>query len=99
MRHAYVVCYDIANPKRWRSVYRLMLGVGDPVQFSVFRCELSKMEKTILLEKLLPVMNQAEDRVMLVDLGPAGEERTGEDRIECWGKPLQEMPARGPIII
>jgi CRISPR-associated protein Cas2 len=99
MRHAFIVCYDISHPKRWRKVYRHLLGVGDPVQYSVFRCELSRSEKVLLLEKLVAVMHQGEDRVMFVQLGPAGEERTGEQRIETWGKPLMEMPPRGPMIV
>ena len=99
MRNAFVVCYDIADQKRWRIVYRMMLGVGDPVQFSVFRCDLSRSERVLLMEKLVPTINQAEDRIMLIDLGPAGTDRPAEDRIECWGKPLRGMPIRGPVII
>jgi CRISPR-associated protein Cas2 len=99
VRNAFVVCYDISDPKRWRRVYKLLMGVGDPVQFSVFRCDLSRSEKVLLLEKLIDVINQAEDRVMFVQLGPAGDERTAEDRIETWGKPLAPMPTRGPIIV
>lgn len=99
MRNAYIVCYDISDPKRWRKVHKLMLGVGDPVQWSVFRCDLSRTEKIILMEKLVPVMNQSEDRLMLVDLGPAGEDHTGDDRVECWGRPLAELPKRGAVIV
>lgn len=99
MRNSFVVCYDIADPKRWRQVYKFMLGVGDPVQYSVFRCDLSRTERVLLMEKLVPVMNQHEDRIMLVDLGPAGEDHTGDERIECWGKPLAEMPTRAAFIV
>jgi CRISPR-associated protein Cas2 len=99
MRNTYVICYDIADPKRWRKVYKTLMGVGDPVQYSVFRCQLSGKERILMLEKLVPAMNQAEDRVMLINLGPAGRDRASEDRIECWGKPLQELPPRGPIIV
>jgi CRISPR-associated protein Cas2 len=99
MRNTFVISYDVGDPKRWRKVYRLMLGIGDPVQFSVFRCDLNRSEKVLFMEKLVPVLNQNEDRIMVVDLGPAGEERTGDDRIECWGKPLVEMPERKAKII
>lgn len=99
MRQCFVVCYDIAEPQRWRRVYRHMLGVGDPVQYSVFRCDLSSAEKTLLLEKLVAVMNQAEDRIMFIQIGPAGHDRSDDRRIETWGKPLIDMPKRGPLIV
>ncbi len=99
MRYSFVVCYDIADPKRWRLIYKLFMGVGDPVQYSVFRCDLSKAEKIILEEKVLPAMNQREDRVMFINLGPAGSTHGGEDRLECFGKALTEMPERKAFII
>src|SRR5690606_35574631 len=45
MRTAYVVTYDICEPKRLRRVYRIMLGYGDHLQYSVFRCELTDRER------------------------------------------------------
>ncbi len=44
MRTTYVVTYDIRDPKRLRRVYRLMLGYGEHVQYSVFRCDLTSRE-------------------------------------------------------
>ncbi len=99
MRNSYVVCYDIADPKRWRTIYKLFMGVGDPVQYSVFRCELSKSEKIILEEKILPAMNQREDRVMFINLGPSRSISSVEDRLEWFGKPLKDMPERKAVII
>ncbi len=99
MRNSFVVCYDIGDPKRWRSIYKLFMGVGDPVQYSVFRCELSKSEKIILESKLIPVMNQNEDRVMFINLGPAGSVQSVDERLEWLGKPLLVMPERKPFII
>ncbi len=45
MRRAFLVTYDIGDPKRLRSVYRLMRGYGDHLQLSVFHCELSDRER------------------------------------------------------
>jgi CRISPR-associated protein Cas2 len=70
MRNVYLIAYDVCDPKRLRKTHRLMCGAGDPQQFSVFRCELSEMEKQKLKESLWDVLNFAEDRVMLVNLGP-----------------------------
>ncbi len=87
MRSRYIVCYDIANPKRWRRVYRIMRGFGDPLQYSVFRCDLSATERVLLLMAVTEVINQREDRIMLVDVGPA--DGRGRTCIEAFGKPLE----------
>ncbi|MFQ3582173.1 MAG: CRISPR-associated endonuclease Cas2 [Chloracidobacterium sp.] len=86
MRNRYVVCYDIANQKRWRQVYRIMRGFGDAVQYSVFCCDLSPSERMLMIMALTEVMNQREDRVMVVDIGPA--DGRGKACIEALGKPL-----------
>ena len=52
MRHRYVVTYDVSNPKRLRRVFKIMRGFGDAIQLSVFRCDLSRTEKIMLIEKL-----------------------------------------------
>ncbi|MDD4792699.1 MAG: CRISPR-associated endonuclease Cas2, partial [Firmicutes bacterium] len=41
MRRRFIVCYDISDPKRLRKMYRTMRGFGDPLQKSVFTCDLS----------------------------------------------------------
>ena len=70
MRHAYVVTYDISDPKRLRRVYRLMLGWGDHLQLSVFQCELSARELVELRLALSEVVNHNEDQVLFCLLGP-----------------------------
>jgi len=52
MRQTYVVAYDISDPKRLRKVYKTMRGYGEHVQLSVFRCELTEMERLELRGKL-----------------------------------------------
>jgi len=41
MRRVYLVCYDVSDAKRLRRTHKKMCGFGDPVQYSIFRCELS----------------------------------------------------------
>ncbi len=36
MRTTYIVCYDIANDKRLRKVFKTCGNFGDHLQFSVF---------------------------------------------------------------
>jgi CRISPR-associated protein Cas2 len=97
MRNVHLIAYDIACPKRYRQVYKAMCGHGDPLQFSVFRCELSDIELHKLKELLWPVLNLAEDRVMIVDLGPTSGR--GDECIEFWGNPRVSPHHRGATII
>ncbi len=70
MEHLFVVTYDISNPRRWRRVFRIMEGYGDWLQLSVFQCRLGKTRAIELEAKLAEAMNQTEDHVLLLDLGP-----------------------------
>lgn len=71
MRHLYVVSYDISDPKRLRRTFKCMRAYGDPLQYSVFRCELNRQERIRLESDLLPIINHEADQVMLINLGPA----------------------------
>jgi CRISPR-associated protein Cas2 len=94
-RHAYLVTYDVSDKRRLRKTHRLMLGYGDPVQYSVFRCELSPREVEILVTRLDEVIAKGSDRVLIVDMGPA---RSKRDRIRMIGKPLEPLDDDGPVI-
>ena len=63
----YMVCYDVHNPKRLRKCAKLMEGYGERMQYSVFRCWMTKrdMEKLRweLTERLDP-----EDDVLVIPL-------------------------------
>jgi len=85
MRNVHLIAYDIADPKRLRRVHKTMKGHGTPLQYSVFRCELSPIELHQLKEILWPILNFSEDRIMLVDLGPTGGR--GDNCIVFWGEP------------
>ena len=66
-----MICYDIADPKRLRYVYKIMKGYGSPMQYSVFRCNLSPRKFQTLLSMIEDVIDKEEDKVMIVDLGPS----------------------------
>lgn len=97
MRNVYLLSYDVADDKRLRRTYKKMCGFGDPVQYSVFRCELSPTEKQLMKEALWEILNWAEDRAMLVNLGPAGAQ--GDECLEFWGRPRVEPPGRVAVIV
>lgn len=96
MRLLYIVTYDICDDKRLRLVFRLMRGYGDPMQYSVFRCELSDKERMDLITKLTAIINNAVDQILFFPLGPAGGER--ENGIHHVGRAYVPVD-HGPIVI
>ena len=97
MRSVYLVCYDVADDKRLRKTYKKMCGFGEAMQYSIFRCELSPVEKQLLKEALWAILNWEHDRVMLVDFGPTGAR--GDECVEFWGEPRMEIPNRTAVIV
>lgn len=43
-RQWHLVCYDVRDEARLRRVAKVLMGYGDRVQYSVFRCRLSDRE-------------------------------------------------------
>lgn len=89
MRSTYLVCYDIADPKRLRKVFALCRDFGDHLQFSVFECDLNAAEKIEFETLLAGVIHHGEDQVIFVSLGPA--EGRGDRVITSLGKPYLKM--------
>lgn len=96
MRTVYVVGYDIADPKRLRKVHELMLGWGEPLQFSVFRCELNPRELVTLRAELNELINDQADQVLFVDVGPI--DGRAASAFSVLGRPLG-LPPGGPVIV
>lgn len=71
MKAPYLVCYDIADPKRLGRVFRFMKGRGIHLQYSVFHCSLTWPELATLKEKLERMINKKEDDVRIYPL-PSG---------------------------
>lgn len=72
MRHAYVVTYDICDPRRLRRVFQLMRGYGDPLQLSVFQCDLNRTERVQLETELTAIIHAREDQVLFIKVARAG---------------------------
>ena len=96
MKTVYVVCYDIADNHRWRTVFRVMKSYGDAVQFSVFRCALTPELHLHLVDDLKESINEQEDKVLIIDLGPL--EGRADKALTVLGKPIRSIPS-GPIIM
>jgi CRISPR-associated protein Cas2 len=95
MEHLFIVSYDIADPKRWRRVFRIMKGYGAWLQLSVFQCRLTRVRVIQLEAELREAMNQREDHVLIVDVGPA---EGIKPRVQSLGKSFQAVQ-REPVIV
>jgi CRISPR-associated protein Cas2 len=91
MRTTYLVCYDIADPKRLRRVFNTCYNFGDHLQFSVFECDLNPSEKIELELALSTIINHDEDQVLFVGLGPS--EGRGDRVISALGLPYKKLDA------
>ena len=91
MRATYLVCYDIADEKRLRKVFKTCRNFGDHLQFSVFECDLSPAEKVELETELGKILKHDEDQVIFVGLGPA--EGRGDRVITALGLPYLKLDA------
>lgn len=91
MRNTYIVCYDIADPKRLRRVFKVCKDFGQHLQFSVFECDLTLAEKLQFEEKLSAEIKREEDQVLFIRLGPA--EQRGQREISAIGVPYINLDA------
>jgi len=70
MRSAYIVSYDVSDPKRLRRVFKTMYGFGDHIQLSVFRCDLSDADRERMIAKISTIIKHDEDQVLVINIGP-----------------------------
>jgi CRISPR-associated protein Cas2 len=84
MRCSYLVCYDIADEKRLRMVFKAMRGYGDHLQFSIFECQFTPTDLAKCRAELSSIIHHTEDQVLFVSLGPA--EGRGDRVITALGK-------------
>jgi CRISPR-associated protein Cas2 len=78
-----VVSYDIREQKRLCRVHKAMKGFGEPVHYSVFRCDLTPRGRVEMVSVLTDLIKPDEDRIMIIDLGP--NDGRVEERIEFLG--------------
>lgn len=68
-RNRYLVAYDIRHPRRLRRVHRVAKDHGEPLQYSVFVCDLTATELIGLRRALLDEIKTTEDSIGIFDLG------------------------------
>lgn len=84
-RNRFIVCYDIAEPKRLRKVADILEGYGYRIQYSVFECPLSDLQLAELRGEIQETITISEDQVLFISLG--GESRDVGLMIESLGLP------------
>ena len=94
-RTRYPVAYDIRHPRRLRRVHRVAKDHGEPLQYSVFVCDLTAVELIALKRALLAEVKTTEDSIGIFDLGaPAGR---GVQCIDFIGV-RRDLPSDDPAI-
>lgn len=93
--HAYIVAYDISDPKRWRRVFKAMNGYGRWLQLSVFHCRLDGGRRAEMAMALEGFIERDKDHVIIVDLGPA---ENAEYVVESLGKAFAPIERRAVVI-
>ena len=62
-KHTWLICYDIADPKRLAKVHRIVRQLGLAIQYSVFVSELSERDVDRLLANLSVEIDASEDDI------------------------------------
>lgn len=89
MRTRYLLCYDVRDDRRLRRVGKLAEEFGYRLQYSVFVCDLSEVERARFERRLDDVLNLRVDAAVLIELGPA--DRANAKRFR-WLSPPPVIP-------
>lgn len=73
MKTKYLVCYDIAHPRRLGRVLRLMKGRGIHLQYSVFYCEFTWPQLQEIKWRLGALIEPDEDDLRIYPLPASGQ--------------------------
>ena len=91
MRHTYLVCYDISDPKRLRGVHRKLRDFGDHLQYSIFECQMTASDLVRCRHVLGEIIDHVKDQVIFVNLGPSAGR--GDRVIHALGRAYTPMDA------
>lgn len=68
----YLICYDIANPRRLQRVHRTVSKAAMAVQYSVFLAAFTDSELDELLRSLQKEIERSEDDIRAYPVDPKG---------------------------
>ncbi len=63
-----IVSYDITSLKRRNRIHKLLMGYGENVQDSLFECDIDCRLESGLIQKIMKIINPAEDDVRIYRL-------------------------------
>lgn len=91
---SYLVCYDIADPKRLRKVATACEDYGLRKQYSVFLCRISATDLVRLRNRLYELIDLGADQVLFIPLcGKCVEQ------IEALGRPTDPPDAKDVVLV
>ena len=67
-KHSWLLCYDIAEPKRLSKIHRYVTKIAIPMQYSVFLMQASHTELDEILDTLKVLINEKEDDIRIYPL-------------------------------
>lgn len=88
-RRHYLITYDVADDKRRTRLFKTLEGEGDHAQYSVFFCDLNRAEIAALRSRIVEIIHDREDQVLILDLGQA--ERPLDQGLEVLGSPYDPL--------
>ncbi len=91
-----IVTYDIPSDRRRTTLFKCLRGWGDHLQYSVFRVVVGKKERVLLSGQIEEIINNKEDQVLIVDLGP--DDGRGAQAIAALGMPYTH-PERPAVVL
>ena len=58
-----IVCYDIPDDKRRARLRKVLMRFGNPVQYSVFECDLNQRQKEKMVRIVRSIISKGEDNI------------------------------------
>lgn len=97
MLRAYILAYDVAEPKRLRAMHKLAKAFGRPLQYSVFACLLRREDRVRLAARVEGLIDARTDRVIILDIGTVIDRETWIPPMEIFGR--QQVPSQPSAVI
>ncbi len=98
MLRAYLLSYDISDPKRLREMHKLAKAFGRPLQYSVFACTLRREDRVRLAARVQALIDSKRDRVIILDIGTVPDRESWIAPMETFGR-QQIASERSAVII
>ncbi|CDF59223.1 CRISPR-associated endonuclease Cas2 [Thermobrachium celere] len=72
-KNLYVISYDIPKDRTRNRVSKVLEGFGQRVQYSLFECRLNNTQLQMLKVKLMKLINNNEDSIIIYRLTPEAQ--------------------------